>query len=183
MASKQQLQRLTEETTCSICLDFFTNPVVLECGHNFCRSCITQVWEKKEINSCPECREVFPERNLRDKIKSSLDYLTEKKSKVHEMELNQKQKISEASRLQTYITSEFTKMHQILSEKEQRLLRDLRKEEERILDPMEENLRKIQENLNSIEEKLSKLQKQMEQKDKLFLKVREYIAEAACRKR
>ncbi|GCC46692.1 hypothetical protein chiPu_0030935, partial [Chiloscyllium punctatum] len=66
----------------------------------------------------------------------------------------------------------FTKMHQILTEKEQRSLRDLREEEERIVEPMEKNLREIQEYLNSIEEELTKLQKQMEQKDELiFLKI------------
>ncbi|GCC47497.1 hypothetical protein chiPu_0031610, partial [Chiloscyllium punctatum] len=127
---------------------------------------ITQSWEKKEINSCPACREEFPERNLRvnralanlaeearnlkldpkekeskphcekhqedlklfcetdkkliclicrdsrehkshnflpineaveiskDKLKSSLDSLTEKKSAVRQTELTQKRKIS-----------------------------------------------------------------------------------------
>ncbi|XP_072405875.1 uncharacterized protein [Chiloscyllium punctatum] len=253
MASRQQGESWTEETVCPICLDFFTDPVTLDCGHNFCRSCITQSWEKKEINSCPECREEFPERNLRgnltianlaeearklkldpkekeskphcekhqrelelfcetDKkliclicrdsrehkshnflpineaveiykrqLKSSLDSLTEKKSAVQQTELTQKRKISEvreqASSLQTHITSEFTKMHQILTEKEQRLLRDLREEEERVVEPMEKNLREIQENLNSIEGNLSISQKHMEQIDELmFLKVREYNA-------
>ncbi|GCC20774.1 zinc-binding protein A33-like isoform X1 [Chiloscyllium punctatum] len=65
MASRQQIKSWAEEAICPICLDFFTDPVTLDCGHNFCRSCITRSWEKKEINSCPECREEFPERNLR----------------------------------------------------------------------------------------------------------------------
>ncbi|XP_038672909.1 nuclear factor 7, brain-like [Scyliorhinus canicula] len=65
MALKQQVQNLAEEAICPICLDFFTDPVSLDCGHSFCRSCITQCWEKREINSCPECRQEFPERNLR----------------------------------------------------------------------------------------------------------------------
>uniref|UniRef100_A0A4W3GBK1 B30.2/SPRY domain-containing protein n=1 Tax=Callorhinchus milii TaxID=7868 RepID=A0A4W3GBK1_CALMI len=51
MASRDQVQRLTEELNCPICLDFFTDPVTLECGHNFCRSCITRSWEKQETNS------------------------------------------------------------------------------------------------------------------------------------
>ncbi|XP_072329412.1 E3 ubiquitin-protein ligase TRIM69-like [Scyliorhinus torazame] len=254
MALRQQVQSLTEETICPICLDFFTDPAILDCGHSFCHSCISQCWEKKEINSCPECREEFPERNLRvnlpvvnltekprnlnlnrkvkesklhceehqeelklfcetdkkliclicsdsrehrehrflpvkeaaeiykNQLKSSLNSLTEKKSAVLETEQKQKGKISEvreqSSSLQTHITSEFSKMHQILTEIEQRLLRDLREEEERILEPMEKNLREIQENLNSIEEKLSKLQQQMEQKDELI-----FLKEEACRKR
>ncbi|XP_078422634.1 zinc-binding protein A33-like [Cetorhinus maximus] len=80
MASRQQEESWTEEAICSICLDFFTEPVSLECGHNFCRSCITQCWEEKEINSCPECREEFPERNLR--INRALANLAEKAGKM-----------------------------------------------------------------------------------------------------
>ncbi|XP_038672905.1 zinc-binding protein A33-like [Scyliorhinus canicula] len=64
MAYRQQGRSFTEDLKCPICLDFFTHPVSLECGHNFCRSCITRCWEV-EINSCPECREEFPELNLR----------------------------------------------------------------------------------------------------------------------
>ncbi|XP_060706788.1 zinc-binding protein A33-like [Hemiscyllium ocellatum] len=99
----------------------------------------------------------------KDRVKSSLDSLTEKKLAALEMEQQQKQQISQiqeqANTLQTHIESEFTKMHQILTEKEQRLLRDLREQEERILKTLLENLWKIQENLNSIEEELSTLQK------------------------
>ncbi|XP_038671000.1 zinc-binding protein A33-like [Scyliorhinus canicula] len=76
MASRQQVQSLTEEAICPICIDFFTDPVILNCGHNFCRSCISQCWEKKEINSCPECREEFAERNFR--INRALANLAEK---------------------------------------------------------------------------------------------------------
>uniref|UniRef100_A0A4W3K366 RING-type E3 ubiquitin transferase n=1 Tax=Callorhinchus milii TaxID=7868 RepID=A0A4W3K366_CALMI len=65
LASVSPGQRLTEELNCPICLDFFNDPVILECGHNFCCSCITRSWEKQEINSCPECQQVFAERNLR----------------------------------------------------------------------------------------------------------------------
>eukprot|EP00062_Callorhinchus_milii_P003786 gi/632941782/ref/XP_007886051.1/ PREDICTED: tripartite motif-containing protein 4-like [Callorhinchus milii] len=50
---------------CPICLDFFNDPVILERGNNFCRSCITQSWKKQETNSCPECRKVISKRNLR----------------------------------------------------------------------------------------------------------------------
>uniref|UniRef100_UPI00398F11DE nuclear factor 7, brain-like n=1 Tax=Pristiophorus japonicus TaxID=55135 RepID=UPI00398F11DE len=66
MASGWQSESLAEEAICPICLDFFTDPVILECGHNFCRSCITQCWGKTETNCCPECRKEFPEINLRD---------------------------------------------------------------------------------------------------------------------
>ncbi|XP_078073391.1 zinc-binding protein A33-like [Mustelus asterias] len=89
MASRQQLQGLTVEAICPICLEFFNDPVSLDCGHNFCRSCITQCWGKKKINSCPECREEFQERNLR--VNRALVNLAEK---ARQLKLNGKEKES-----------------------------------------------------------------------------------------
>uniref|UniRef100_A0A4W3GAD0 RING-type E3 ubiquitin transferase n=1 Tax=Callorhinchus milii TaxID=7868 RepID=A0A4W3GAD0_CALMI len=54
----------SSEIICPICLDFFTDPVSLGCGHNFCRSCITRSWEKQEINCCAVCQETFTEKNV-----------------------------------------------------------------------------------------------------------------------
>ncbi|XP_072329430.1 uncharacterized protein [Scyliorhinus torazame] len=89
MASREQEESLSEDLICSICLDFFTDPVSLECGHNFCRSCITQCWEKKERNSCPECRQEFPERILRaNRILVNLS------EKARKLKLNGKEKES-----------------------------------------------------------------------------------------
>ncbi|XP_072890167.1 zinc-binding protein A33-like isoform X1 [Hemitrygon akajei] len=254
MASKEQVESWTEEAICPICLDFFTDPVILECGHNFCRSCITRCWEREERNSCPECREEIADRSLRvnralanlsekarklnlnpkekksklhcekheeelklfcetdetliclicatarehkshnfmpvteaaeiykDRVKSSLDSLTKKKSDFQEMELQQKEKISgvreQSQSIQSHITSQFAELRRIITEKEQRALRDLREEEERILNPMEKNLQEIQENLNSIQEEISKLQTQMDQKDNVI-----FLMEEARRKR
>ncbi|XP_069075421.1 E3 ubiquitin-protein ligase TRIM39-like [Pleurodeles waltl] len=61
-----QLTGLRDEATCSICLEYFTDPVSTDCGHVFCRSCITQSWEGRDGNSpCPQCREISPGRSLR----------------------------------------------------------------------------------------------------------------------
>ncbi|XP_069097921.1 E3 ubiquitin-protein ligase TRIM39-like isoform X1 [Pleurodeles waltl] len=66
MAAAAQLGNLQEEAACSICLDYFTDPVSIECGHNFCRSCITQSWEgRDDIFPCPQCRSTSSGKNLR----------------------------------------------------------------------------------------------------------------------
>uniref|UniRef100_A0A670HQ07 RING-type domain-containing protein n=1 Tax=Podarcis muralis TaxID=64176 RepID=A0A670HQ07_PODMU len=40
-AAGGHIQNLRDESTCSICLDYFKDPVTIpECGHNFCRSCL-----------------------------------------------------------------------------------------------------------------------------------------------
>ncbi|XP_073328061.1 E3 ubiquitin-protein ligase TRIM21-like isoform X2 [Pagrus major] len=54
---------LTEDQfLCSICLDVFTDPVAIPCGHNFCKTCITQHWDKNVRCQCPNCKEVFSTR-------------------------------------------------------------------------------------------------------------------------
>ncbi|XP_069808009.1 E3 ubiquitin/ISG15 ligase TRIM25-like [Dendropsophus ebraccatus] len=53
---------LMDELTCSICLNIYTDPVTLRCGHNFCRECIERVLEKSGHCRCPECRAHFAER-------------------------------------------------------------------------------------------------------------------------
>ncbi|XP_072891542.1 zinc-binding protein A33-like [Hemitrygon akajei] len=81
MASKGRVESWTEEVICPICLDFFTDPVSLECGHYFCRSCITRCWEREKRNSCPECREEFADRSL--KVNRVLANLSEKARKLN----------------------------------------------------------------------------------------------------
>ncbi|XP_051899743.1 nuclear factor 7, ovary-like [Pristis pectinata] len=89
MASKGQDESWIEEVICPICLDFFTDPVSPECGHNFCRSCITRCWEREARNSCPECREEFQDIILR--VNRALVRLAEK---ARNLNLNPKEKES-----------------------------------------------------------------------------------------
>ncbi|XP_075043061.1 E3 ubiquitin/ISG15 ligase TRIM25-like [Mixophyes fleayi] len=56
---------LRQELNCSICLNIYTDPVTLRCGHNFCRVCIDRVLDTQEgsgVYSCPECRAECQER-------------------------------------------------------------------------------------------------------------------------
>ncbi|XP_044872114.1 RING finger protein 112-like [Mauremys mutica] len=52
------VKRLQEDVTCSICLDILEDPVSIECGHNFCRGCLTAHWSGVSAwgSQCPECR-------------------------------------------------------------------------------------------------------------------------------
>ncbi|XP_077316784.1 tripartite motif-containing protein 60-like [Lithobates pipiens] len=76
---------MQENLTCSICLSIYTDPVTLNCGHNFCRGCISTDLDNKKENgeddSCPRCRKRFRDRpelqkntdlsNIAEKVKSS----------------------------------------------------------------------------------------------------------------
>ncbi|XP_039668948.1 E3 ubiquitin-protein ligase TRIM39-like [Perca fluviatilis] len=51
-----------DQFLCSICLDVFTDPVAIPCGHNFCKSCITDHWNISDWCQCPLCKEAFTRR-------------------------------------------------------------------------------------------------------------------------
>ncbi|XP_026216844.1 E3 ubiquitin-protein ligase TRIM39-like [Anabas testudineus] len=51
-----------DQFLCSICLDVFTHPVTIPCGHNFCKQCITKHWDIKVQSQCPICKDVFDTR-------------------------------------------------------------------------------------------------------------------------
>ncbi|KAH0630459.1 hypothetical protein JD844_013500 [Phrynosoma platyrhinos] len=63
MAGESPVKGLCEETTCPLCLDFFTDPVTIDCGHNFCQACLSHCWGASEGEvSCPQCRETIQQR-------------------------------------------------------------------------------------------------------------------------
>ncbi|XP_069730078.1 E3 ubiquitin-protein ligase TRIM39-like isoform X1 [Phaenicophaeus curvirostris] len=61
MALAGALERLQEEAVCPICLEYMSEPVSIDCGHNFCRGCIAKHCQEKGVRadgpfSCPQCR-------------------------------------------------------------------------------------------------------------------------------
>ncbi|KAH7715402.1 RING finger protein nhl-1-like protein, partial [Aphelenchoides avenae] len=47
-----------EACTCGVCLELFTDPRMLPCGHTYCQKCIEPLLEgaKQKCALCPECR-------------------------------------------------------------------------------------------------------------------------------
>ncbi|GAB1303027.1 Tripartite motif-containing 52 [Apodemus speciosus] len=46
--STSPIQSLRKEAVCTICQDYFKDPVSIGCGHNFCRGCVTQLWGNED---------------------------------------------------------------------------------------------------------------------------------------
>ncbi|XP_067865670.1 E3 ubiquitin-protein ligase TRIM39-like isoform X2 [Heterodontus francisci] len=94
---------LTHELTCAICLEMFTDPVSLECGHHFCRSCISQSWEKVPGDvSCPQCRQLFTQRkvmsartlgNVVEKVRLQQEKVTQRVEEIYCEEHEEKLKL------------------------------------------------------------------------------------------
>ncbi|XP_069475470.1 E3 ubiquitin-protein ligase TRIM39-like isoform X4 [Ambystoma mexicanum] len=65
MAVAKTLEDLQKQASCAICLEYYKDPVITECGHNFCRACITESWKDVYQLNCPECRVACQRSNLR----------------------------------------------------------------------------------------------------------------------
>ncbi|XP_047242409.1 E3 ubiquitin-protein ligase TRIM17-like [Girardinichthys multiradiatus] len=60
MSTHSLLTSLPEEHfRCLICVDLFTEPVTTPCGHNVCRTCLSQQWSDSEFYQCPKCNKRF----------------------------------------------------------------------------------------------------------------------------
>ncbi|XP_060706728.1 E3 ubiquitin-protein ligase TRIM39-like isoform X2 [Hemiscyllium ocellatum] len=60
-------QSLNQNLSCTICAQMYTEPVTLDCGHNFCKGCVLEWWDTGGTGaevSCPQCGQCFPRREL-----------------------------------------------------------------------------------------------------------------------
>jgi hypothetical protein len=51
---------LEEALTCSVCSKVIFDPVTLDCGHAFCRTCIASWFQSLGAQKCPRCRAQHP---------------------------------------------------------------------------------------------------------------------------
>ncbi|XP_049420069.1 E3 ubiquitin-protein ligase rnf168-like isoform X2 [Epinephelus fuscoguttatus] len=64
----------TPELSCPVCRDIFTEPVMLQCGHSFCKTCVHKHWKGELYRKCPYCQQVI---DLEPQINYTLKSLSE----------------------------------------------------------------------------------------------------------
>ena len=62
--AEKVLEKLEEQLNCSICLDTYTDPKLLQCFHIYCRQCLVPLVNRDQRGqlglTCPICRQVTP---------------------------------------------------------------------------------------------------------------------------
>ncbi len=62
--AKKAIKKLDEQLNCSICLDTYTDPKLLQCSHAYCQKCLIKLVVRDQQGqlalTCPNCRHVTP---------------------------------------------------------------------------------------------------------------------------
>ncbi len=62
--AEEAIQKVDKQLNCSICLDTYTNPKILQCFHVYCQKCLVKLVIRDQQGqlslSCPICRQVTP---------------------------------------------------------------------------------------------------------------------------
>ncbi|XP_017683340.1 PREDICTED: zinc-binding protein A33-like isoform X2 [Lepidothrix coronata] len=196
MAGRSQDRSLREELTCAICCELFSEPVMLDCMHHFCKGCIQGYWDScARIPSCPQCRREFPSRAFRthyllaglvekvrlcgsaqhqQKMQKHLEDALQARQKEMENFLQRKRVVQEeicgltkvSGELNFKIRAEFARLHQILEEEERAVLAELGKKEE-------QSLARLHGHVGQLEEGMAVLQRDIEHVEQTLGKMEE----------
>uniref|UniRef100_A0A8C5JN62 A33 protein n=1 Tax=Junco hyemalis TaxID=40217 RepID=A0A8C5JN62_JUNHY len=177
MAGSSQERSLREELTCAICCELFSEPVMLDCMHHYCRGCIVRYWDSCARGpSCPQCRRSCPGRAFRthyllaglvDKVRrcgsrehrhrmqKHLEDALQARQKELEKLLQRKRVVQEdicsltkvSGELNFKIRAEFARLHQILEEEERAVLAGLGEQEEQALAQLHRQVGQLEEGM------------------------------------
>ncbi|XP_067296630.1 tripartite motif containing 35-1 isoform X2 [Pseudorasbora parva] len=71
------------DLSCPVCTELFRDPVLLSCGHSFCRRCINDLWTSSRSRNCSVCRQLSPQPPVSNlSLRNACDsYLREQNTK------------------------------------------------------------------------------------------------------
>ncbi|XP_075020862.1 zinc-binding protein A33-like isoform X3 [Calonectris borealis] len=199
MAGRSQDRSLREELTCAICCELFSEPVMLDCMHHFCKACIQGYWEScARVPSCPQCRREFPSRAFRThyllsglvekvrrcgsaehrhKMQKHLEDALQARQKEIENFLRRKRATQEdicgltkvSGELIFKIRAEFARLHQILEEEERAVLAELGEKEEQLLARLHGDIHRLEEGMSVLQRDVERIEQTLSKMEEVSL--------------
>ncbi|KAM9859978.1 E3 ubiquitin-protein ligase TRIM39-like [Aulostomus maculatus] len=172
---------------CPICLDVFTNPVTITCGHNFCKNCITIFWDVSDQYKCAMCQKVFdirPQLHINTLLaevvaqfrrSSELKKTNEEIQQMIEerqLKMEQIQKAADlseenADRAIKDATQFFTSLKESIERSLQELTENIEQKKRRVKTQAEESIKELQQELSVLLERSSEVEQLSNSQDHL----------------
>ncbi|XP_051993681.1 E3 ubiquitin-protein ligase TRIM35-like [Xyrauchen texanus] len=169
------LMALEDDLSCPVCTEIFNDPVLLSCGHSFCRRCNKDHWTSSGSRNCPICRQVSPQKpvsnlGLRNTCETFLrEKCTERKRDGGQECLKHGEKLQLFCQTDDLAICSECKKHEHVSHRIQPLQETVRQRKGKLkaaLRPTERSLFTLQ-NDTAVDDKLSKfIQNQAQQTER-----------------
>ncbi|XP_072311838.1 E3 ubiquitin-protein ligase TRIM21-like [Eucyclogobius newberryi] len=166
-------ERSSEETfRCSICLEVFSEPVSIPCGHNFCKRCICKAWAPEGPCTCPLCNRSYDRRPeimvnylvlemVSEFRRSSLPHMVEQRRlKVQEIQRCVELSDTEVHRERAVGLQAFTDHMQSVQGRQDRFLEELQEKQSR-------SHKRAQELVQQLEQEICELEKSSTEAERL----------------
>ncbi|KAM4697669.1 zinc-binding protein A33-like [Rhinophrynus dorsalis] len=174
---------LPEQLMCPICLEAFSDPILLDCGHNICWSCLSSEMIHQSSPSCPCCLKLLhgqkfvpnlalgslahqlsqglrAERIARPKEEREGDQVKTDQFCPTEKPMGFCSRTRECrvtvSSLERHLDSQFLVLQQFLQERKEKLREELKQEANDAYQEMEQELHLMKEECRTIEESLGR---------------------------
>ena len=108
LATEKALQKLSDQLTCSVCLDNYREPRVLHCLHAFCKMCLERLVSRDGTSlTCPKCLKVAYQHYSRPSISTILSMLEthSRKSKTRKRHVKNVKKMMQRVTAATVVSS------------------------------------------------------------------------------
>uniref|UniRef100_A0A3P9DSJ7 B30.2/SPRY domain-containing protein n=1 Tax=Maylandia zebra TaxID=106582 RepID=A0A3P9DSJ7_9CICH len=145
--------RSEDQFLCSICLDVFTDPVSTPCGHNFCKTCISQHWDMNQSCKCPMCNETF---NIRPQLRVNT-FISE--------QMIQKRRL----KIQEITESVFTALKESVERRLKKFIKEIEDKQEATEKQAEGLIKDLEQEISELMERSSEVEQLSRSEDHLHL--------------
>uniref|UniRef100_A0A3Q2DK82 Uncharacterized protein n=1 Tax=Cyprinodon variegatus TaxID=28743 RepID=A0A3Q2DK82_CYPVA len=166
------------ELFCSVCNEVFKDPVVLSCGHSFCKECLKKWWREKPVQECPFCKRRSSKsnppislslKNLLNPENLKLFHLPDCLAYQEEFDKTAEQIKVQAQQTENQIKEQFKKLHHFLEEEEKNRLAALREEEQQKSEMMKKKLEDLSKEIAALSDTVRATEEELKAEDMSFL--------------
>ncbi|KAJ4944535.1 hypothetical protein JOQ06_013078 [Pogonophryne albipinna] len=161
-----------DQFLCSICLDVFTDPVSTSCGHNFCKTCITEHWDRKhKIHELVPLKEEYEGRSAGKTQAETQQMIQKKRLKIEEIKQSVDLSKEEADREVAEGVQVFTALKESAERGQANLINTIKEKQKTIENQAEDFIKELEQEISELEKRSSEVEQQSFSSGRFYFEV------------